>query len=795
MSAFVLVLLSMSMFGTRLVITASNSTIHHVYLGESIQEAINSAQSGDMIFVHNGTYYENLVVDKMVSLIGENKAVTVIDGYGAGIVVSLIERANVNGFTIRNGEYGIQVRRYAISPVYTGHTIDGNNIIDNRYGGIYLRGVGGNAITNNFITNNSLFGIHLYHAGNNTLSNNTIVNNGHGIDFYGNSNDNILRNNNMTNNEYNFGLILRGETRNWLFGAPSKPGIVNDVDASNTVDGKRIYYWVNRSDAQVPTDAGYVWLNNCNNITIDGSSLTNNLQGILLLFAKNTLINNNNITSNVYGICVGVFSKNNTIAGNTLKDNLNGIYLGDLSRFTTMRNNNISGSQMNFGVDPDIPRFMDRSDLINDVDTSNTVDGKPIVYWINQHYRQVPTNAGYVMLISSTNILIEGLNLSNNVQSVFVIASNNTVIANNSITNSIYGIDIKGYRDFPTGVRHISFNSTIRGNVLINNGVGMRAHSDNSTFSKNTVFRNPLGICLMGTSYSTVSRNVVVSSDINQTYPSPEVYIFYYPEWPWERSRELMQLEIGGIIVGGAYNVVYGNTVMDSFVGISMYDQIRNHMGTRNVIFHNNLINNTRFQAIENPKRPTNYWDNGYPSGGNYWSDYEDRYPDANELNGSGIWDTPYVIFGNNQDNYPLMNPWTPTPPTVIATADVVPNTLNLKSKGKWITCYIELAEGYSVSDIDVSTVMLNDTIPISLLDVPAPKPVPTEIGDYDIDGIPDLIVKFSRTMVSELILSKGITHGSVTLTITGEVDGTPFEGSDSIKLVFPSIRCRGRKK
>jgi len=59
----------------------------------------------------------------------------------------------------------------------------------------------------------------------------------------------------------------------------------------------------------------------------------------------------------------------------------------------------------------------------------------------------------------------------------------------------------------------------------------------------------------------------------------------------------------------------------------------------------------------------TNIWDDSYPSGGNYWSDYEEKYPDAEELDGSGIWDTPYEIDWNDQDNYPLMKPWTPTPP------------------------------------------------------------------------------------------------------------------------------------
>jgi len=51
----------------------------------------------------------------------------------------------------------------------------------------------------------------------------------------------------------------------------------------------------------------------------------------------------------------------------------------------------------------------------------------------------------------------------------------------------------------------------------------------------------------------------------------------------------------------------------------------------------------------------TNVWDDGYPSGGNYWSDYEERYPNATEIDGTGIWDTPYVIDENNEDNYPIV--------------------------------------------------------------------------------------------------------------------------------------------
>lgn len=229
-------------------------------------------------------------------------------------------------------------------------------------------------------------------------------------------------------------------------GTPSKRGIVNDVDSSNTVNGKPIYYLVNRSDEQIPSDAGYVWLNNCTNITINGCDLSDNLQGILLLFTNSTSIINNSISGNANGIYVGIYSSNSTLMGNAVKDNVNGIYLGDFSKSTTMRNNSISGSDMNFGLSPDMARYLSNwPSLVNDVDISNTVNGKPIIYWINQHDQKVPTNAGYVMLINSTNILVDGLNLSNNVQNIFLLGSNNTIIVNNSVTHSIYGIDVSKY--------------------------------------------------------------------------------------------------------------------------------------------------------------------------------------------------------------------------------------------------------------------------------------------------------------------------------------------------------------
>lgn len=113
---------------------------------------------------------------------------------------------------------------------------------------------------------------------------------------------------------------------------------------------------------------------------------------------------------------------------------------------------------------------------------------------------------------------------------------------------------------------------------------------------------------------------------------------------------------------------------------------------------------------------------------------------------------------------------------------DIDPNTLNLKSNGEWITTYIELPEGYNVEDIDVSTITLNNTIPIDL-------DAPMQIGDYDLDGIADLMVKFHRASIVEWLgaidySEETARRCSETLAITGEALDVTFHGLDAIEVL-----------
>jgi hypothetical protein len=114
----------------------------------------------------------------------------------------------------------------------------------------------------------------------------------------------------------------------------------------------------------------------------------------------------------------------------------------------------------------------------------------------------------------------------------------------------------------------------------------------------------------------------------------------------------------------------------------------------------------------------------------------------------------------------------------IVARVRVHPNCLNLRSRGKWVTCSIELPERRNVHRIDISTVVLNLVIPANQ----------ERARSENCDDVSRLIVKFDRQAVIDMILRRSgfkERFGTVTLTVTGKlVDGTLFKGSCSIKII-----------
>ena len=221
--------------------SANNNILHVPTDYPTIQQAINEAKSGDIIFVHKGTYYENIVINKSVALIGENVDLTVIDGNGSGSVITITaDNVTVRGFTIRNsgtnvlkGDSGVRIglcARVVIEynkimnnvngiGLYTAisNIISSNIISDNREG-IVLYTSSGNMIINNTILNSTFEGLGFYlSSDNNTISSNTILNNGKGIMIFSSA-DNLIYHNNFINNTLDAEIVQADSAKNtWSY--------------------------------------------------------------------------------------------------------------------------------------------------------------------------------------------------------------------------------------------------------------------------------------------------------------------------------------------------------------------------------------------------------------------------------------------------------------------------------------------------------------------------------------------------------------------------------------------------
>jgi parallel beta-helix repeat protein len=295
------------------------------------------------------------------------------------------------------------------------------------------------------------------------------------------------------------------------------------------------------------------------------------------------------------------YSEGNIISSNTLS-NSGGIFL-DSSSNNVLRNNRVESTGLCFEVSgapqPSLSSF------INDIDDSNTINGKKIYYLINETDLSITPstypNIGYLALVNCTRMIVENTHF--NTQGILLAWTTDSQIINNDISNN-HGDGVI--------LNYASNNRITKNNVNANSGAGIKlSYSTQNIVSGNYITRNQIGIYL------------VLSAD-NNTFSE--------------------------------------NSISDQDIGISF------HTSSSNLIYHNNFVNNTKqindaswghpqFPGVPLPSE--NIWDNDYPVGGNYWSNYANQYPDAEEFDSSGIWDTPYMIDENNQDRYPLLNPVT----------------------------------------------------------------------------------------------------------------------------------------
>lgn len=242
----------------------------------------------------------------------------------------------------------------------------------------------------------------------------------------------------------------------------------------------------------------------------------------------------------------------------------------------------------------------------------------------------------------------------------------NTMIDNNSIKSNYIGVFL-----------WFSLNSTVIDNNIENstNGVWL-ANCIWNNIGNNTVSNNDVGI---GASYA--SQNFINSNTV--------------------ASNKL----VGLVVDDSSLNTIDRNCIENNGFGISL------SASTGNIIYHNNFMNNTK--QVDATPAYANVWDDDYPSGGNYWSNYNgtDVYSGSfqNETGPDGIGDTHHVIDENNIDRYPLMKPWTMPEhdlhvvevyvgryflPTQVYTGQIVDIKTFIRNEGKAtetfnVTCYM----------------------------------------------------------------------------------------------------------
>ena len=156
-----------------------NNKVHNIstHLNYStIQEAINADETlnDHTIYVENGIYYENVVINKRIHLVGENKSKTIIDGDGGTVLSLQSNNSKIVGFTIRNGHYGV-----LMSPWTYGHNMYENIVTNNEYGISGHYDVEKVSICNNIIVSNNITGIYMLFS-NSQIMGNIISNNGKG---------------------------------------------------------------------------------------------------------------------------------------------------------------------------------------------------------------------------------------------------------------------------------------------------------------------------------------------------------------------------------------------------------------------------------------------------------------------------------------------------------------------------------------------------------------------------------------------------------------------------------------
>jgi len=475
--------------------------------------------------------------------------------------------------------------------------------------------------------------------------------------------DNKFWHNNFINNTQQAYIPYSGYANLWDDGYPSGGNYWSDytgldanddgigdipylIDADNQDRYPLMHLWSPLPVHNINTGLGYATIQGAIDApeTLDGHTVFVGLGTYyenVFLYKSLKLIGENPETTIVDGSGIGdgihVIANNVMINGFTFQNGYGGISLS-YSSGDTITNNRITLNSLS-----GIEHYHSNDNIIHD----NKVT-------LNSH--------GGIWLVNSSNNAVTYNTVSNNGRQGILLGDfcDNNVVSNNVVTENSGGIRL-GYStdnlvsynnatlNVDCGIQLVySENSNVKKNVVTLNSMGIMLHaSEHNVIEDNKVTHNGEGILL---AFS--NRNIV---DANEAVENGGNGIRLYNSSYNEVSHNNASIDDTGIVLetSSNNNTLVGNNVASNYNGILV-----GYSSNNNTIYHNNFLHNT-VQVVHITSGCVNVWDDGYPSGGNYWSDYvgvDVKSGPAQDLPGSdGIGDTPCIIDADNRDSYPLM--------------------------------------------------------------------------------------------------------------------------------------------
>ena len=425
-----------------------------------------------------------------------------------------------------------------------------NNKVNSNWNGISISG-SSNTLTSNTVNSNNMHGVDISNAGNNnTLIDNIVNSNSDGgirifdtnyVTLQGNtanlnqgysggihlssSDDGTSSNHTLTNNTANsnsdMGIFLEFAsncklTGNTMSGNKANFGVygwalaeyTHDIDTSNTVDGKPIYYWFGKQGGQIPLDAGFAGIVNSSGVTAKNLTVAKNYPGLLLAYSTNSTVENITAVGNLFGIFL-YSSSNNQITNNTADENIwNGIYLYKSTDNTVTGNS--ANSNQDWGMEV---RSSHKNTFTENEAKSNGFDG--INLWETSNENTFTRNSfmdngsNGIHLVNGSNLnIIGGLTederniISGNKQSGVKIEYEGT--DGNKVLGNYIGTDESGTAAQPNEHNGVEIASGAKSNIIDGNVISGNKQSgvkvDGKWTDGNKVQKNYIGTDKAGTS-------------------------------------------------------------------------------------------------------------------------------------------------------------------------------------------------------------------------------------------------------------------------------------------------------